>query len=668
MAILRTSTSEPASGISTKVRPAAPFESSASRDRPVSGSLWHSPAVIAAIALLCLHGALIAVSIPNYRVTIDSAYHVSLARYYGLHGQAWWDHINFGPGGRPNLQGPLMHVAVAVAGRALGGSGRDYITGNAIVAVVQWAAAMGTAAYFAFELGGAWEMLLAVALLSGAACTSASFAVGIPSGWMFIFTAWAIWFFIRQRTWIAGVFTAAAIYTHLGGYATAPLGIIVAGLLTRRWRAIIEVGIISALLTIPYTVHVLRYVSWFSGVHSHSALLFDPMLDVLAIIGAIRLFRHPRRNAFMVAWLCAPAAWAVQDPSRFVLQSGLAGSVAAALFLIDGLRHLSRHRMALYAGAIAAVATLFPLGAPSLAAEIAWDAGFRYPRAIEWERTRVLATDIEHAHLTPTLIAEYNPALCPAIAVFAPITCEKGHWIEVEPKHDPADLLSAEDKAYILPLSPADPALLEASRQGWITIRGGASNATLLTLTHQARLSSADAYVDAIIARNSSWLAAHAVNNSLTLRNWRRMLSAARFGHHQAQLEDQRARAGRIELACLIGAYALEHDGGAASASAHMMRRNARGFGVIASFLSDGLALDFIGQARFVQLKHAFGALSVVARTNPPIGDSAIGATLNRVIATVLVTRGDSFSARPAGSWLPWLTLTNKESNVGAVH
>ncbi|MGH7987039.1 MAG: hypothetical protein ACREQX_12225, partial [Candidatus Binataceae bacterium] len=252
MAILRTPSSDPASGLSLKPTSAARSEAAPGK-HPWPRPWWQSRVVIAALALLCLHGALLAASIPDYRVTIDSAYHVSLARYYGVHGQAWWDHINFGPRGRPNLQGPLMHVAVAVAGRALGGSGRDYVTANAIVAVLQWAAAMGTAGYFAFELAGEWALLLAVALLSGAACTSASFAVGIPSGWMFIFTAWAIWFFLRQHIWLAAVFTAAAIYAHLGGYATAPVGIIVAGLLTKRWRAVIQVGIISALLTMPYT-------------------------------------------------------------------------------------------------------------------------------------------------------------------------------------------------------------------------------------------------------------------------------------------------------------------------------------------------------------------------------------------------------------------------------
>lgn len=56
--------------------------------------------------ILGVNALLLAVSIRDYRVSIDSGYHISLARWYAAHGTAWWDHINYGPGGRPNLQGP----------------------------------------------------------------------------------------------------------------------------------------------------------------------------------------------------------------------------------------------------------------------------------------------------------------------------------------------------------------------------------------------------------------------------------------------------------------------------------------------------------------------------------------------------------------------------------
>ncbi|MGH7931748.1 MAG: hypothetical protein ACREQN_01130 [Candidatus Binataceae bacterium] len=624
--------------------------------------------VLVAMALLCVHGGLLAASIPNYRVTIDSAYHVSLARDYGEHGQAWWDHINFGPRGRPNLQAPLMHAVVGAVGRALGGSGDDYVLANAIVAVAQWAAAMGTAGFFAYELGGAWALLLAAALLSGAAFAGGSFAVGIPSGWMFILTAWAIWFFLRDRAWVAAIFTSAAIYAHLGGYATAPLGIIIAAALSGRWRALMVTGVITAIVTAPYTIHVIRYLGWLSGVHSHSALLFDPMLDLIGFAGAARLFRHPRRNAFMVAWLCAPAAWIFQDPGRFILQSGMAASVAAALLLVDLIgRAANRRRMITYAAAIAAVATIFPLGAPSLASEISWDAGFRYPRVIEWHRARTLAGDIEQAGLGNMLVAEYNPALCPALAVYAPLTCEKGHWIEVEPRHDPADLLGAAAKVYVLPLATGDTALAAAQARGWIVIHGGAAGAAVVTLARKPSVATAAAYADGAIANEGRWLAANAINNSLALANWHRMVSATAFDEFQHRLALQRAHAGRLELACIIYAYALEGDaeGGVNGGDAHEMRRVARGMGVTASFLGDGLALDFIGGARFAELRRNFARVATVAAQQmehaPPDRHGLTTArllenSLDRLLAIVLTMRGDTFAARPAGDSVPWLS------------
>ena len=98
---------------------------------------------------------------------------MSLGRWYGEHGSAFWDHINYGPGGRPNLQGPALHFAIGVLGRALGGSGDAYVLANALLAVLQWAAAMFTAAWFARLVSAAlvredWVGWTTPALLLGA--------------------------------------------------------------------------------------------------------------------------------------------------------------------------------------------------------------------------------------------------------------------------------------------------------------------------------------------------------------------------------------------------------------------------------------------------------------------------------------------------------------------
>ncbi len=217
------------------------------------------------IALLALHGILLLISLPDYFVSIDSGYHVSLARWYGEHGAAWWDHINFGPGGRPNLQGPLMHMANGYLGRLIGGTGMDYVHVNAVLGFLQWASAMFTVWFFARRFGGDWAALFAVALLSGTLFASISFSINLPSGWIFIFSAWAAWYFVEDRLALAILFTTAAIYTHLAGYAMAPVAVFVAALLSRRWKALAIVGVGTAILTSPYTVHFVRNLDWYRG-------------------------------------------------------------------------------------------------------------------------------------------------------------------------------------------------------------------------------------------------------------------------------------------------------------------------------------------------------------------------------------------------------------------
>ncbi len=166
---------------------------------------------IATWSILGVNAILLAISLPDYRVSIDSGYHISLAQWYVAHGQAWWDHINFGPGGRPNLQGPALHIAIAILGTILGGTPDRFILANAILGVAQWSAAMLTVLYFARRLGGDMAAMFAVAMIAGSAFAAGSFYVGIPSGWLFISIPWAIYFFLEDRLALATAITRARV-------------------------------------------------------------------------------------------------------------------------------------------------------------------------------------------------------------------------------------------------------------------------------------------------------------------------------------------------------------------------------------------------------------------------------------------------------------------------
>jgi len=616
--------------------------------------------VIAAILVLSVHGALLLSMLTDWRVTVDSGYHVSLARAYGEHGLVAWDHINFGLEGRPNLQAPLMHMAVGAMGRAMGGAGRDYVLANATLAAVQWAAAMATAAFFALLLGGEWAMLLAVALLSGAGFAATSFAVGIPSGWLFILIPWAIHFFLRRRLALAAIVASAAVYVHIAGLVTVPLGIAMAAVLSRRWRDLAFVGVAIAIITAPYSLHCVRYVGWFSGVRNYSALLFDPMLDVLGLVGLVAALRHPRDNALLVAWAAAPLAWLFEDPGRFFLQSGLAASVLAAVWLAARLSGMRDARRTVCAIAIAAIATLCPFGMPALAAEAAWAVGVRFPRALNWKDAETLADAIAHhdparqpnRQLVRQLVADYQPALCPAIAVYAPIACEKGHWVEVQPRVDPADALSAASKVYVLPLEAGDSALEAMARRGWLRTWGGVADSTVVTLATRAPLDAASAAAGQIVAPEAAWLSSHAINNSLRGGEWLAMLSPARLRARRVQLLEQRERAGRIQLALIVYASALEPR---FPRQATAMRRAARDFGVIASFLGDGLALGWESDAATARLRWRLGLLCSAAQSmdRQPPPDAEFERALDETLDVYLITKGTAFFECPPGDNSP---------------
>lgn len=137
-------------------------------------------------------------------------------------------------------------------------------------------------------------------------------------GGLFISIPWAIHFFVTDQLILATVVTSAACFMHLGGFLTAPVGIAVAAAVERCWRALLTIGIATTILTAPYSIHFLANLSWYRGQHGHEALRFDPLLDMLALAGAIWLFRRPADNKFLLAWALSPIAWLIQDPNRFV--------------------------------------------------------------------------------------------------------------------------------------------------------------------------------------------------------------------------------------------------------------------------------------------------------------------------------------------------------------
>ena len=577
--------------------------------------------------LLAIHAVLLAVSIPDYLVSIDSGYHVSLARYYAEHGTAFWDHINWGPAGRPNLQGPALHFCIAALGKLLGGTGDAFVLANAIWAFLQWAAAMLTVVFFARLYGGDWAALFAAALISGSAFASYSFAVGIPSGWTFILAPWAIHFFLKDRLAPAALATSLAIYFHLASYAVVPFGIVVAAVIARRWRSLLIVGAATVLITMPYTIHFLRNLAWYQGRKGHTAEEWTPLIYLAAIGGLAPLVRHPRKHVFLLAWVAAPAAWLVQDYTRFLMQATLAMSVIGGIWIVRlGERMRGRWRAA-FATAVVLAATLAPLSVPSLAGEALWAIGIRYPRFLDWNEARDIAGVISRAGLTNRLISVYNPTQGVRFAVYAPLQFERGHWVEVQPKHDPASDLSVGVKVYVMPLPPGDPVLGEFAVSGLVRVHGG-KLLSVVTLPRSGTPEEVAPEFARVIATEARWLSDHAVNHRMAPVT--EFFSEKKLDERRRVQLEQRTHTGRLQLAALVYAYALEATDPAA---ARGMRGAARGFGDMANFLGDDATLDFTSPTRHELMRRNMATLAdAAARFGRNPGDiGQLGAALRQL-------------------------------------
>ena len=549
--------------------------------------------------VIAAHASLLVWSFPDYFADNDLGYHISLARQYGEHGSYFWDQLNYGPTGRPNLQGPLLHYGVGLLGRALGGGGDDYVHAFNVFAILQWAAAVFTAVFFARKYGGDLAGLFAAALLTGGIYSAGPFFVGVPSGWIFILSAWAVFFFLEGKLWLSALAAAAAVYVHLGGITTAPFGILLAALVTRRWRALVKVGAGIALLASPYLFHFVRSLDYWVGRRGHVAGSANLLLYALAVPAVIWLLRRPRENAMLLCWAAAPLAWFFQDRLRFFLQSSAAGAAAAGVFAAWLLgRYAGPRARAGLSAALVLLATVFPLSIPSFPVELLWASGRGFPRELDWKEAKILAGIVRDERLDKRLLWSYFPSLGCAVAVYTPVSQEGGHWNEVRPRVNPAAEMSAGEKVYLLPMPPGDDILVQYRIYGLIRIHGGTAQTSVVTLTQPGRLDLAAPLAAEVLRREALWLADNAVNN--TMPPLRTVLDPARLEEWRARMWRQRARAGRMSLAVLAYAHALER---LDPETARGARNAARDFGTLANFLGDETAIDYISEQRFQRLR-----------------------------------------------------------------
>ena len=182
------------------------------------------------------------------------------------------------------------------------------------------------------------------------------FYVGIPSGWIFILTPWAIHFFLRGPAAGGGAL-------HQRFHLRAP------GRVSDRAGGHPGRGRADAALAgaggdgrgharsspRPTPIHFLGNLAWYRG-QARGDGGVARAADLRAGGGGRGAAAAPAagRTPFLVAWLAAPAAWLVQDYTRFLLQATLALAVVGAL-------ELARLRRTAVVAGIVVLANLFPL-------------------------------------------------------------------------------------------------------------------------------------------------------------------------------------------------------------------------------------------------------------------------------------------------------------------
>jgi hypothetical protein len=462
---------------------------------------------------------------------------------------------------------------------------------------------MFTAVYFARRLGGDWAALVTAALLSGSVFAAGPFFVGVPSGWIFVLTPWAIHFFLREQYVVAGCLTAAVMYVHLGGAPAAALGVFLAAVFTRRWRGLLVTGAVAGVLSSPYLIHFARHREWYTGRRGHVAGSVAVLIYVVAVPGIIRMFRRPRENLFPLVWMAAPIAWLFQDSLRFFLQSTVAAAAIAGVFVATMLARFSGRIRAVPAGALVMLATVYPLSIPTLPLEAAWAAGHRFPRELDWAEARTLADVVTRNGLSDRIVHSYYDSLSGAMAVYEPrLRQQFGHWGEVRPRRDPARDISAGAKLYVLPVPPDDPVLKRFADAGWIRIHGGSRLTTIATLPQARSVEEVTPPLAEAISEEAAWLHNHAVNNRFPPMP--DLFSPAAIARHRERMAVQRTHAGRIEAAVLIYAYALEKTRPDIAVG---VRGSVRGWGSMANFLGDETAMDYLSDERFARFKENVG-------------------------------------------------------------
>jgi len=165
----------------------------------------------------------------------------------------------------------------------------------------------------------------------------------------------------------------------------------------------------------------------------------------------------------------------------------------------------------------------------------------------------------------------------------------------------------------MLPLPPGDSLLVDLDAHGLVTNHGGGRETSLVTLPSPAGIAALNPLLVDVVQREIGWLAENAVPNLFPSPTM--LFNVAELRAHRERMARQKAHVGRIQLAVLLYAFAVEGDRPELAAG---VRRSARGWGSVANFIGDETAMDYVDEARFERFRQnlvAFAREIEVLRT-----------------------------------------------------
>jgi len=263
---------------------------------------------------------------PRQRISCSNRKNVSGKGFF------LWDHIEFAPSGRPYLYPPLFHALVAILGKVLGGSPWTFVFANDLVSVGIYSLGLYVSWYVGRKLYHEMGGFMVFTITSGLLMPALSMAIGLPSTLVFIFTPLTALWFLEGTLLSSFIACTASFYSHTSGVVITPITLMLAGVLTRKFRQALKVLVLSLLVYSPWLLRMLMFPEWFKLPEADIPTKIELALIVPAILGLVLVLRHPREHTLQLGYLASLVPVIISYPERASIQGCFALTLLATLF------------------------------------------------------------------------------------------------------------------------------------------------------------------------------------------------------------------------------------------------------------------------------------------------------------------------------------------------